>query len=91
MAVATAVRVLLEGELVRDDDVVREQSRGEDVERAVDRVPIRSAGKTGRGADVDGVVDGADDAATPNAALARQGVTTDPAPSRGSVRRWRDR
>ena len=45
---------------MRDDHVVGQKSGGEDVERAVDGMTSGTAGEAGRGAGVDGVVDGAD-------------------------------
>ena len=46
---------------MRDHDLVRQETGGEDVEGAVDRVPGRSSGQTGRAPGVDGVVDRADE------------------------------
>jgi len=52
--------VVLQRELVGHDDVIRHETRRENVEGAVDRVATGAAGQTGGGACVDGVVYGSD-------------------------------
>jgi len=51
------VAVALERKFVRHDDVLRKKARGEDVERAVDRVTMGSTGEPRRRTGIDCVVD----------------------------------